>query len=155
LPVLALLIWMGGVYGHRLPEPGATVPVEVVGVEPGAVSWSPRDAARLDQGEGLWRVDWPQPGSPVKLLSERDRTLLQLPLTEPVVRLGQPQWWHWLFANPAGTLPAGSEVRAVRLSLPRREVWSFGPDWMRQWWLTFLVMVPAAALTTKLVFRIH
>jgi hypothetical protein len=154
LPVLALLLWMGGHYAHRLPTTGSPITVEVKGVSSNEVDWQPSSAARWDAAAKHWRVRWPGRGKTVTLKGPSGETALALPTAAPTPQIGPWRWWHALFANPSGYVPATSAVKAVHLHYPSREFWSIGPRWARVWWVTFLVVVPIAALVTKFIFRI-
>jgi hypothetical protein len=155
LPVLVLLIWMSGVYAHRLPQAGTRVGVEVRGVETSAVHWRPTDAATLNEQQQRWRVRWPSAGEAVTLTADAGRPVLRLPIRAPAARVTPPRWWHGLFAPPGGVLPEDSRVTAVHVDLPPRALWPGAPGWLQPWWVTFLGAVPVTALTVKLAFRIH
>lgn len=134
LPVLTLLIWLAGTYGHRLPEPGQSPPVKVA-------------PAGLD-------VRW-QDRPPQLTVLDKGRTVAQVPLTAPVTRVEKRQWWNVLVANPIGYLPSDGPARQVRIALEPRRYLDFGPDWVRGWAAVFMSVLFAASLLTQRLARVH
>jgi len=136
-PVVALLVWMSGAYGHVFPARGQRVAVDVEApLEgrwlPGGIGQPPQVQARQPDG----------------------RVILDLPLAAAVPILHKRQWWNRLMENPAGYLPDDAPVDEVRIDLPRRELHAIGPSWMRGWEAIFLPVLFIAALTYKIVRRI-
>lgn len=134
LPVLTLLIWLAGTYGHRLPEPGQGPPVKVA-------------PAGLD-------VRW-QDRPPQVTVLDKGRTVAQVPLTAPVTRVEKRRWWNALVANPIGYLPSDGPVRRVHIALEPRRYLDFGPDWLRGWAALFMSVLFAASLLTQRLARVE
>ncbi len=135
-PVLLALAWLDAAYAHALPEVGEPVAVEywtAAGVEPAPSS----------------PVAWPEPDEPVALEGPSGVTLVTLPLEHPRARLTRRTWWHALYANPAGYIPAEASVGLVSLGLPDRRVLPFGPDWLAGWHAVFLAALTVAAVGVK------
>jgi hypothetical protein len=153
VPVVAVLVWMGDVYAHRLPEAGDTV---VMHLEPAGsrVTWEPTAIALCDTQKGVWHVLWPRPDHPIYLRNARGRQLVGLPLATATPELKRWKWWNLVFANPAGYLPGESRVEKITIQYPRRTVLSFGPPWARSWLTAFLTVTCLAAVVTKWIFRI-
>lgn len=160
-PMLALLLWMGDHYAHRLPRPGETVQVKVrgegaaTGSHARAVAWRPRATATFLEDAGRWQVVWPQAGETLTLLSPQHRTLLRLPPKSPAPEVTHRQWHHWLLANPAGYLPPEAKVEAVEFDYPRRQYIPFGPSWARSWLAVLIGGATVGAIGTKIVARIQ
>lgn len=161
IPVVLVLVWMELAYAHRFPEPGEEIRVETVAAESAdepELRWEPASAVEAtDDGN---RVQWPGAGESVTLLEGTKSggsatELVSFPLPAARTRVGQPNWTHWIFANPAGYLPESSDVRRVELELPRRMVLPWGPDWMRTWHPLFLVVITVAAGGVKVGFGIE
>jgi len=159
-PVIAALIWMEEDYKYELPDPGETVtasvePAEALEGDPPEARWRPAAAVRpVDAGVEL---EWPSQSTsdpPRLVATDSDDPLVRLPLAAPRARVSRKSGWHWLFANPAGYLPASGPVDAVELDLPRRYVLPWGPGWMRTWHALFLVMLTISAVATKEGFDI-
>ncbi len=159
LPILAGLIWMEDAYTYRLPDPGTDVVVEATpagGHDPEAWRWEP-DSALADTSGTTATIRWP--GGPdddrVRLVAASDgETLVSLPPSHARPTISQPSWTHWLYANPAGYLPADGPVASVHLELPYRTVVRFGPTWLRTWHLFFLTVLTVAAFVVKVAFGI-
>lgn len=135
-PVLLAIAWLDAAYAHALPEPGDPVTVDywtAAGVEPAPAS----------------PVAWPEADAPVALEGPSGATLVTLPLEHARARLTHRTWWHALYANPAGYLPAGARVGLVSLGLPERRVLPFGPDWLAGWHAVFLAALTVAAVSVK------
>ena len=142
LPVLLMLGWLEGVYGHRLPEPGTPVPVSLVSGS--ATTPAPGSP-----------VAWPAPGTQESVEGPSGATLLTLPLEHPRTRVTRERGWHRLFASPVGYLPADAEVEAVVLRLPDRTFLPWGPRWLRGWHALFLLMLSLAAVGVKYGYGIR
>lgn len=160
IPILAALIWMEGAYTYEYPEPGADIEVRAETSADGdwrrQVRWKPKSAVLEETDRGVV-VRWPDAssGQTVRLVdTTADRTLLELPHDAPRAHLSEKSWTHWLYANPAGYLPADGPIESVRLEMPHREVLPFGPPWLRTWHLFFMTVLSVAALAVKVAFGI-
>lgn len=135
-PVIALLVWMSGAYGHVLP----TAPVAVGAPAP---------------LEGGW-VNGDNGGPPLVQAKQPDgRVVLELPLAAAVPIIHKRRWWNRLIENPAGYLPDDAPVDALTIDLPRRELHGIGPSWMRGWEAIFLPVLFVVALIYKSARRIE
>jgi len=130
-PVIALLVWMSSAYGHVFPAHDEQVKVDVA---------LPLTGQLLNSGNGVRHIEASGPGGDV---------LLDVPLAAPVPVVHKRQWWNWLMENPAGYLPDDAPVDEIRVGLPRRELVSMGPSWMRGWEAIFLPVLFVAALGYK------
>lgn len=130
-PVIALLVWMSSAYGHVFPARGEQVQVEVA---------PPLQGQLLDNGNEAPRIQASEPGGTV---------LLDLPLAAAVPVVHKRQWWNWLMGNPAGYLPDDAPVDEIRVDLPKRQLLTVGPSWMRGWEAIFLPVLFVAALSYK------
>jgi hypothetical protein len=155
VPVLFLLVWVSNSFDASMPGPGDQVQIEAVASEGQALPalhW--RGAGARAEGEGAWRVAWPDAGMPLELLNADDQVLLKLPTAAPVGVVHQRRWWNALLGNSAGYLPPG-QVDAVEIGLPTREYLPFGPDWLRGWIPLFFAVVIAVSLLLKILWRLH
>lgn len=134
LPVLTLLIWLGGAYGHRLPEPGRSPPVAVV-------------PASLD-------ARW-QDRPPRVTVLDAGRPVAEVPIRAAVTRVEKRRWWNVLVGNPLGYLPADGPVRQVNIALHPQQYVGFGPDWARGWTAVFMSALLAASLATQRLARVE
>jgi hypothetical protein len=152
LPFLFILVWMSNVFGHRLPEPGAQLAVEVT---PEAAALSARNATLEPSGPGRFMLAWPPPDQSLALLDGAGHTLAELPFEDPVTVLHKHQWWNVLIANPAGYLPEDAGVDSLTFAMPRQQYLDFGPAWMRGWEFAFLAPMTIFSLIIKFAFRIR
>jgi hypothetical protein len=135
-PVIALLVWMSGAYGHLLP----TAPVAVGAPAPLEGGWVAGDDGK----------------PPLVQAKQADgRVVLELPLVAAVPIIHKRRWWNRLIANPAGYVPDDAPVDALTIDLPRRELHGIGPSWMRGWEAIFIPILFVVALIYKSVRRIE
>ena len=152
LPFLFILVWMSNVFGHRLPEPGAPVALEVA---PEQAALGARNAPLEPAGPGRFTLAWPQPDQSLALLDGAGRTLAELPFEDPVTVLHKHRWWNVLIANPAGYLPDDAALDSISFAMPREQYLGIGPAWMRGWEFAFLAPMTVFSLIIKLAFRIR
>lgn len=128
LPVLALLVWLDGAYGHDLPNGRAPA----IAVEPAAFAaeWRPSGA-----------------GGEIELKDRQGVQVGYVMLEQPVTRIEKRHWWNVLIGNPAGYLPTQGPVEGVTIALPERHYLPVGPDWLRSW----LAIAFAALLVTSIL----
>jgi hypothetical protein len=146
LPLLFMLTWLYGAYSYTLPDqPGAvdlrTAPVGYeASIRPSQLAASAPVAVS---------------GAPTLVVQDgRGRVVDERPLTAPVTTLHKERWWNVLIANPIGYLADDSPLELVEMDLPRREVLSAGPWWMRTWEFVFFTTLVATSLAIKLLFRL-
>ncbi len=151
LPVLVLMGWMAGHYGYELPAAGERVRIHG---EPADRTLAWTDGAEVE-GEGPWTLSWPPPDRAVDLTDGAGRTMLTLPLRQPVPVIHKRAWWNVFFANPLGSLPADAPVDLIGVELQARVFLPFGPGWMRGWEVPFILAVLAASVAVKIAFRIR
>ncbi|WP_299391031.1 hypothetical protein [Pelagibius sp.] len=145
LPILFMIVWLSGAYGHFIPESVASVRLSVE--PPGMiVRW-------LSEAEDRWAV-----GSDAAVrieVSDPDRQMVErVELTAAVTSLHKRRWWNLLIANPIGYLPPDGALERIEIALPRQDVLGFGPDWLRGWESVFFTALVAASLGIKAVFRL-
>jgi hypothetical protein len=136
LPVLCLLVWMSTAYGHHYPA------------EPPEVRVSPAPL------QGRWlpgRDQLPR----VRVTNASLEPLVEVPVPAPVPVIEKWHWWNALVGNPAGYLDAQNPAERLEIALPRREIVSAGPDWMRGWEVPFFVSLIIASLLLKRLLHIH
>ena len=133
LPVLALLVWLDGAYGHRFPSDRQA---PTIAVEPQSFS-----------------ADWRESGAggQIELRDQSGAEVARLTLAEPITRIEKRHWWNLLIGNPAGYLPDNSPVEAVTIGLPEQQYLPVGPDWLRSW---LAVALSALVITSLLIMRI-
>lgn len=138
LPLLAVIVWLDASYGHRYPAAAEPVEVSV-----------PRDGyeGRLDQAVA------PPPSAVI--LDPAGAEVTRVVLEAPVPLLHKRRHWNLLLGNPAGYLPDDAPVERITLNLPRLEVLSFGPQWLRGWEPAFFTALMLFAFLLKYVRRIE
>ena len=151
LPVLVLMGWMAGHYGYEFPAAGT--PVRIYG-EPADLVLIRSDGVPVG-GKGPWTLTWPAPDQAVGLTDAAGQTMLTLPLSQPVPVIHKRAWWNMFFANPLGSLPEDAPVELIGVELPTRVFLPFGPGWMRGWEAPFILVVLAASVAVKILFRIR
>lgn len=138
LPLLVLVVYLHTTYSYRFPEPGETAAITVS--EPGY--------------RGHWQT--PRTGEGRALVTDRSgAVVVDVAPRAPVPELAKWQYWNLLLGNPAGYLPAGAPIDHLMMQLPRRELLSSGPDWLRGWAPGFFLSMFLFALTFKMVRRIE
>ncbi len=151
LPVLVTMGWLAGNYGYELPQTGE--PVRVYGEPTGrALAWP---GTAPVSGDGPWTLLWPAADRTVEVTDISGQPMLTLPLARPVPVIHKRLWWNIFFANPLGSLPDDAPVDLIGVELRPKEFLSFGPGWMRGWEAPFILVVLAASVAVKLLFRIR
>ena len=143
LPVLVVIVWLSTAYGYGLPADNEVIGVQTTpDVSASAEIRTPENAS---------------PGNPPRLVvTEPDGGLLSdISLAAPVPTIHKKQWWNVLFGNPLGYLPDESEVDAITFDLPEKEYLSFGPGWLRPWYVLFFTILVLGSLMIKMVGRIE
>ena len=138
VPLLMVIIWLDASYGHRFPAASEQVAVEVAEENFGG---------QLRNGEK---------GEPTAvLLDAAGNSVAEVIMQAPIPLLHKWQSWNLLLGNPAGYLPDDAPVERVQLGLPRIEILSFGPSWLRGWEATFFAALMIAAFLLKHLRRIE
>jgi hypothetical protein len=133
LPLLLVIVWLDNRYGDAYPPPNVPVSVQVAGGFEGR--WVngggdvPR-AAVVDRG-----------GAPVA----------EVPVAEPVSIIHKRRWWNMLIGNPAGYLPDDLPFDRIDIALPRQQILSVGPAWLRGWEAIFFAALILVSLGFKTV----
>ncbi|MFB6372684.1 MAG: hypothetical protein ABEN55_06140 [Bradymonadaceae bacterium] len=156
IPILLGLVWMGGAYTYQMPEPGTEIEAEIhpAADTSGDWSWQPDDAI-VDRSKKTVTLKWPSADGNVRLVDTSDgETLLRLPPSHARATISKHAWHHWLYANPAGYLPADSPVASVHFELPHQTVLPWGPWWLSSWHVFFLTILSVWALIVKVAFGI-
>lgn len=136
-PVLVLLAWLSNSYGHHFPAADEEVVV---------------DTSHPLQARWIAAEDNAPPR--VQAMQPDGRVALDVPMTAPIPVIHKRVWWNWLIGNPLGYLPADSPVDEIRAAMPRREILTAGPGWLRGWEAVFLPVLFIVALGYKSARRI-
>lgn len=155
LPVLLIVIWVAGHFGHITPAAGSEI---VLNIEPANsnIAWSStiNGAANDFKHNGdSWTIKWPAEG---QLLTMKDdqQALLILPLEHNIPIIHKKRWWNLLIANPLGYLPEDGKTDVIRINLPEAVIIGAGPDWIRGWIFSFFMSMLLSSIGFKLLLRI-
>jgi len=160
VPVLFIIIWVAGEFGHVTPAAGSQVRISV---EPANsdIQWSSTlDISRdeTSSSAGDWLVNWPAQGQILTmsegLKGEGRQTLLVLPLEHLIPVIHKKKWWNLLMANPLGYLPQDGTTDVVHIELPATVVIGAGPLWMRGWMFSFFSAFLLSSIGFKLLLRL-
>lgn len=138
-PVLVLLLWMNASYGHRFPTPEESVAVAVS--EPGY--------------RGFWHRDTADDSGVAVVTGPSGAIVTRISPAAAIPRIEKWRPWNLLIGNPAGYLPAEAPIAGIEITFPRRELWPIGPDWIRGWEFTFLLLLFLFAMTFKKIRKIE
>jgi predicted AlkP superfamily phosphohydrolase/phosphomutase len=141
VPAVLMTIWIANTHDFKFPSPGERIGIEIVpakGHRAPVVGWRGGEAV---YESGRWRVAWPQPGRTTQLVNHDGTVLVTLPLATPVDEIRQISWWSNVFGEPVGHLPTPGDVEAVRLDLPAQTLVEFGPPWLWQPSVVFLILL--------------
>jgi len=150
VPILFIVFWIAGEYGHEMPASGNEV---FLSVEPATreIHWSPKAEVKIS--EGGWTVNWPEKGQTLTMSDDR-QALLVLPLENEIPILHKKRWWNILLANPLGYLPDDGTTDVINIDLPEFIVFESGPAWIRGWMFSFFMSLLLSSLGFKLLLRI-
>lgn len=155
LPVIFVLAFLSNAFDARLPQPGERV---VVGFEPEEGRRLPPLVFEGGEARSLapdrFAIVWPAEGERITVRDSTGDVLFVLPPAAPVRTLHPRQWWNALIGNPAGYLPAPTEIAAVTLELPQPRVLPAGPDWLAGWLVPALVVMVVVSLALKFAWRL-
>ncbi len=151
LPVLITASWIHTEHGHRLPLAADAQKLEAVtpGVEVrfvGVDADSLHDNIADDGSKVVYGV----------LLMVDSTVIYRQPsFTPPMPVVCKKAWHHVVWSSPVGYLDADAPVDEVELTVPKRQVLPWMPDWGAGWEVPFFIGVLATALSIKLIFRIE
>jgi len=151
VPVLFIVIWAAGEFGHVSPVAGSEVFLSVE--PPGSdIHWSP--VTEVTIREGGWVINWPSQDRTLTM-TEGSQALLVLPMANNIPVIHKKRWWNFLMANPLGYLPKGGETEAVHIDLPDVVIIKSGPAWMRGWMFSFFVSFLLSSFGFKFLLRLN
>ncbi|WP_137389039.1 hypothetical protein [Rhodoligotrophos defluvii] len=138
LPLLIFIVWLDANYGGTFPPPGTPISVQVPG-----------------EFQARWVDDGTGAPPRAEVLDPDGAAVAEVPVPVPVSIIHKRRWWNALVANPAGYLADALPIDRVEFALPRQEILSIGPGWMRGWEVTFFATLVLFALILKTVRRIE
>ena len=155
VPVLFIIIWVAGEFGHVSPVAGSEV---FISAEPANsnIHWSSATDARIS--EGGWAINWPSQGQTLTMIEETmegNQSLLVLPMTHDIPIIHKKRWWNFLMANPLGYLPKDGETEVVHIGLPEVVIIESGPAWVRGWMFSFFVSFLLSSFGFKFLLRLN
>jgi hypothetical protein len=140
VPLLFLLSWLSTSYGYVYPTAGQ----------------APALRTQPQQYQAHW-IDAPadaQAPPRILVVDDADQLLADVALNAPVPVIHKKRWWNLLMGNPAGYLPDWAAIDRIVAPLPRQEVLSFGPGWLRNWEIMFFISLLAVSLGMKKALKI-
>lgn len=153
LPFLFVLPWLSNNYDRASVAEGSLI---AVCVEPvlafDAIAWPAGSA--IDRATGCASLAWSS-RSPTAISSVDGRTLTAWPPPAATPVLHPRVWWNHLIGNPGGYLAPGTDVAALHIGLPARELWSWGPAWSRRWWCLFVLVAVVVSLGLRAAWRLY
>jgi uncharacterized membrane protein (DUF106 family) len=154
LPLLFVLTYLSNNYGLVTPKASEDVQYQV--------NWSDKNNSRpltlinklqksvvLNQGS----IHWPQEPQTTTLLEADTLKIVDFPLApSPIVH--KKQWWNALIGNPAGYLPAESNINSIVFEFQNLELIEFGPNWARGWLFIYFTMTIIFSFVFIILFKI-
>lgn len=155
VPVLFIVIWVAGQFGHVSPVAGSEV---FLSVEPAGsdIHWS--SATQVTSSEGGWVINWPSQDQTLAMMEgamKGNQPLLTLPIEHDIPVIHKKRWWNLLMANPLGYLPKDSETDVVYIGLPEQVIIGSGPAWVRGWMFSFFVSFLLSSFAFKFLLRLN
>ncbi len=143
LPVLAVIVWLSTAYGYAFPANEQVLSVQT----------TPDVSASAE----IRTPDNASPGNPPRLVvtTSGGGIISDVSLAAPVPTIHKKQWWNALFGNPIGYLPDESDIDTITFDLQEKEYLSFGPRWLRPWYVLFFTILVLGSLTIKMLGRIE
>ena len=155
VPVLFIVVWVAGEFGHVSPVAGSEILLRVEPVS-ADIHWS--STAEVKTSEDGWLINWPAFGQTLTMMEgtkEENQLLLTLPMDEDIPIIHKKRWWNVLMANPLGYLPKDGETDVVHIALPERVIIASGPGWMRGWLFSFFVSFLLSSFAFKFLLRLN
>ncbi|GBD44963.1 hypothetical protein HRbin40_02459 [bacterium HR40] len=155
LPVIFVLAFLSNAFDARLPQPGERVVVTVTAEAGRQLPPLVFEGAEVRElAPGRFELLWPPPGGQVAIRDSTGDPLALLPPAAPVRSLHPRAWWNAFIGNPAGYLPAPSEIATITLELPQPRILPFGPDWLAGWLVPTLTVMVVVSLALKRLWRL-
>lgn len=150
VPVVFVVIWVAGEFGHVIPNAQSEV---LLSIEPVStdINWSP--LSEVGVTEGGWVIKWPSQGQSITM-QEGQQSLLVLPIERAIPVIHKKRWWNLLVANPLGYLPKDGRTDVVHIDLPEAVIIGSGPGWMRGWVFSFFMSFLLSSFGFKLLLRL-
>ena len=150
IPILFIIIWVAGEFGHETPAAGSEV---FLTTKPATsdIHWSTTTGVRTSKGG--WVINWPSEGKPLTM-NDDHQLLLTLPLEHDIPIIHKKRWWNILVANPLGYLPKEGKTDVINIHLPEAVIIASGPAWVRGWMFSFFMAFLLSSIGFKLLLRI-
>jgi hypothetical protein len=155
VPVLFIVIWVAGEFGHVSPAAGSEV---FLSAEPASsdIHWS--STTEVTSSEGGWVINWPSQGQTLTMMAgamKGNQPLLILPMEHDIPIIHKKRWWNFLMANPLGYLPKDGETEVVHIGLPEVVIIESGPAWVRGWMFSFFASFLLSSFGFKFLLRLN
>jgi hypothetical protein len=156
LPGLFVIVWLSNEFDVRFPAADENIEVRAIarnGVS--TAGWRWEGAAAAVSGGMVWSVQWPAPGTALRLVDAAGTELLSLPPPAPAPVLHVRSYWNLIAGNPAGYLRADGPLERVELGLPEVIVVPGAPPPLAGWLAPYLFVLVAVSLALKFRWRLH
>ena len=154
LPLLLVLPWLSNRFDYESPAPGILVSVCVQ--PPSAATTLHWQAAQAIAHEsGCWRLTWPKAGEIAGLTNADSLVLHAFVAPAHSAFIYKYTKYNWLIGNPDGYLPATAAADRLAITLRPREVFPFGPAWLRGWETWYFGTLALVSLALKLRWRLR
>jgi hypothetical protein len=105
-------------------------------------------------GEGDIAINWPSIGN-LKMDDPQGHGIFDINRTKPEYFINKWQWWNVIIPSPYGYISNNADVEMIWINLPMREYLTFGPWWLRSWFVIFVLGMISFSMMIKFVFKIE
>ena len=154
LPLLLVLPWLSNRFDYESPAPGTFVSVCVQPPSAAATLHWPTAQTTMHES-GCWQLIWPKTGE-IAALTNVDGVVLH-PFGSPAHSAFVYKYtkYNWVIGNPDGYLPTTGAAVRLAVTLRPREVFPFGPAWLRSWEIWYFGMLVLVSLALKLRWQLR
>ncbi len=148
LPIIFVLVWLDNSYSYQAPPAGSSIQALTEPFVP------------LQESDGIHRsadqtysLTWPESGQ-IEIKDLSGDLIISIPSSTPVPMIHKREWWNMLIGNPAGYIDESAPITSVEFTHAPRELFGFGPHWLRSWLVFYFAVLMASAIAIKVKFKI-
>ncbi len=104
--------------------------------------------------EGDIAFNWPSEGN-LRMGDRHGREIFDVNRSKPEYFINKWQWWNAIIPSPYGYISKNADVDMIWINLPMREYFSFGPWWLRSWFVIFVLGMITFSFLIKFAFKIE
>lgn len=151
IPILLMWGFLSYNFDRETPQAGDVISMNI---SPAVEGVYVNNQFLAPDNKGEIAVNWPSEGN-LMMGDRQGHEIFDVNRSKPEYFINKWKWWNVIIPSPYGYIGKNANVDMIWINLPMKEYLTFGPWWLRSWFVVFVLGMITFSLLIKYTFKIE